>query len=109
MVAIKDFHIDNPNKDSICAGFMVLKSNYKMRRLFNPKLITKNDFKIHDQEIINSKKKWIKYEYLDTDLYTNGSYFLKNNNIIDPVVIHFNYIVGEKKKEIMKEHGYWFL
>ena len=109
ILAIKDFDVSNPNKVSICAGFMMVKSNLKTRRLFNPNTIAKNNFNIQDQEIINSKKRWINYEFLDEKLYSNGSYFTNNSKKIDPVVVHFNYIVGEDKKDVMNSYGYWYL
>jgi len=109
MVAIKDFNVINPEKESICAGFMLLKSNLNIRRLFNPNLIVKNNFKIQDQEIINSKKKRIKYKFLDKDEFCNGSYYLKNYEQLDPVAIHFNYILGDTKKETMKKLNCWYV
>ena len=109
LIALKDFDVNNPSKTSICAGFMVLKSNFKTKYLFNPNTISKNNFEIHDQEIINSKKKWIRYKYLDHKLFCNGSYFLENSENLDPVLIHFNYIVGDHKKEVMKEKNCWYI
>lgn len=109
LIAVKDFHVKNPSKTSICAGFMVLKSNFKTKYLFNPNTISKNNFEIHDQEIINSKKKWINYKYLDQESFCNGSYFLENSEKLDPILIHFNYIVGDDKKEIMKDQNCWYI
>ncbi len=109
LISVKDFHVKNPGKTSICAGFMVLKSNFKTKYLFNPNTISKNNFEIHDQEIINSKKKWISYKYLDHESFCNGSYFLENSEKLDPVLIHFNYIVGDDKKEIMKDQNCWYI
>ena len=109
LLAIKDFNVENPQKISICAGFMYLKSNLRIRKIINPKIISKNNFKIQDQEIINSKKKWFNYEYLPQEDYCNGSFYMKNSKELNPTVIHFNYIVGDNKKDIMKKYNSWYL
>lgn len=107
--AIKDFDIKNPNKVSICAGFMILKSNFKIKRLINPNIISKKNFQIQDQELINSRKKWLNYDYFNQKEYCNGSFYMENHKILDPAVIHFNYIVGDNKKDIMKKYNSWYL
>ena len=109
LLAIKDFNVENPQKTSICAGFMYLKSNLKIKKIINPKIISKNNFKIQDQEIINSKRKWINFEFLSQEDYCNGSFYMKNNKILNPTVIHFNYIVGDNKKDVMKKYNSWYL
>ena len=88
---------------------MYLKSNLRIRKIINPKIISKNNFKIQDQEIINSKKKWFNYEYLPQEDYCNGSFYIKNSKELNPTVIHFNYIVGDNKKDIMKKYNSWYL
>ena len=42
--AIKDFDIRNPNKVSICAGFMILKSNFKNKATYKSKYYFKKEF-----------------------------------------------------------------
>ena len=88
---------------------MYLKSNLKIKKIINPKIISKNNFKIQDQEIINSKRKWINFEFLSQEDYCNGSFYMKNNKTLNPTVIHFNYIVGDNKKDIMKKYNSWYL
>ena len=41
--------------------------------------------------------------------YCNGSFYIENHKILDPTVIHFNYIVGDNKKDIMKKYNSWYL
>lgn len=108
-LAMKDFSADSPQKTSICAGFMIIKSNIKTKYLFNPKDIQKKNFSVHDQEVINSKKHRFNYDYLDENKFSNGSYFCKYYSELDPSVVHFNYIVGNKKKDVMKELNCWYI
>ena len=88
LIALKDFDVNNPSKTSICAGFMVLKSNFKTKYLFNPNTISKN---LVDWASKNKKNKSDK-EYLRTitKTFANGSYFynlspknLSQNNYAD--------------------------
>ena len=88
---------------------MILKSNFKIKRLINPNIISKKNFQIQDQELINSRKKWLNYEYFNQEEYCNGSFYIENHKILDPTVIHFNYIVGDNKKDIMKKYNSWYL
>lgn len=109
ILSMKDFNFKTPKKHYICAGFMIVKSNIKTRKIFNPKKILKNKFKYDDQHLINSRRKFINNKYLETDLFCNGSFFLNNLKKLDPIAVHFNFIKGDKKKEIMKKHGYWLI
>ena len=36
-------------------------------------------------------------------------FFYENFKSIDPAIIHFNFVLGERKIELMKEYGEWYL
>lgn len=109
ILSMKDFNYKTPNTHYICAGFMIIKSNIKTRKLFNPKKILSNKFEYDDQHLINKRRKLLRNKYLETNLFCNGSYFLANYKELDPIAVHFNFITGDKKKETMKQYGYWFI
>lgn len=105
----------NPTSDvkTLCAGFMMINSNEKTLNLFDPKKVPKKllnrKFHFDDQKYINRNINNVKYNFFDLENYPNGAYFYKNYKNLNPAIIHFNYIVGEKKKQKMKEMGYWYL
>jgi hypothetical protein len=45
---------------------------------------------------------------LPIELFLNGNYYYNNNNIINPYLIHFNWIIGNKKEK-MRSYGKWYL
>ncbi len=105
----------NPTSDvkTLCAGFMMINSNEKTLNLFDPEKVPKKllnrKFHFDDQKYINRNINNVKYNFFDLESYPNGAYFYKNYKNLNPSIIHFNYIVGEKKKQKMKEMGYWYL
>ena len=105
----------NPSSDikTLCAGFMMINSNNKTLKLFDPARVPKEllnrRFYFDDQKYINRNLDKVNYEFFDLDTYPNGSYFYSNYKNLDPAIIHFNYIVGSEKKQKMKDMGYWYL
>lgn len=104
----------NPNKPHIeylCAGFMNIKSNKDTLKFFNPESIPIETIMsgLHDQQYINENKDKLKYKKLPLDLFPNGAHFYANHNKLDPYIIHFNYVIGSKKKKLMKKYGEWYL
>ena len=104
----------NPDQDvkTLCAGFMLINSNKRTQDLFNPDNVPKNlldrRYYFDDQKYINQKLESVKYQFLDIKEYPNGAYFYKHFYKLSPKIVHFNYIVGDKKKEKMQNMGYWF-
>ena len=41
--------------------------------------------------------------------FPNGAHYYKNNENLDPYLIHFNYVIGEKKQQVMKDYDEWYL
>ena len=107
-----DLRPSKPNLVNVCAGFMYIKSNEKTKDFFKPKknLIKKfNKYKTHDQTYINKKKKKFNYSMLPLKDFPNGAHYYNFYEELDPYLIHFNYVIGEKKQELMKTHGEWYL
>jgi hypothetical protein len=107
-----DLRPSKPNLVNVCAGFMYIKSSEKMIKFFKPekKLIRKfNKYKTHDQTYINKNKNKLNYEMLPLKHFPNGAHFYNNHKKLDPYIIHFNYVIGEKKQQLMKEYKEWYI
>tara|TARA_B100001057_G_C22590545_1_gene848802 strand:+ start:143 stop:850 length:708 start_codon:yes stop_codon:yes gene_type:complete len=101
-----------PNQINVCAGFMLIKSNKKMIKFFDPEKIPIKkivNYKTHDQTHLNKSLAKFKYTILPLQHFPNGPYFYENYNKIDPFMVHFNYILGEDKISRMKELNEWYL
>ena len=107
-----DLRPSKPNLINVCAGFMYIKSSKKTINFFKPeeKLVKKfNKYKTHDQTYINKNKNKFKYTMLLLSDFPNGAHYYRNHNDLDPYLIHFNYVIGEKNKELMKSYGEWYI
>lgn len=108
------FQLDyNPKvveQEEACAGFMLIKSNSRTKEFFNPKNINLeyiSSLPSHDQTYINLNKNKFNYEFLPLSEFPNGSYFY--NFECTPKIIHFNYVIGRKKKYLMKRFNEWYI
>jgi len=105
-----DYNPKTTLQNELCGGFMLIKSSTKTRELFNPKNLDLDyiiNLPSHDQTYLNQKKEGFKYKYLDLNKFPNGAYYY--NFICDPSIIHFNYVIGNSKKKIMKRYGEWYI
>lgn len=106
----------------ICSGFMYVRATETNINLFYPfdKIFTFKDntvvnfrknFIICDQLYLNSIKNEIKYKCFKVGDYSNGFHWkkLRDDQDYEPYLIHFNWIVGHKKKEEMKKYNYWYI
>ena len=101
-----------PNLINMCAGFMFIKSSKKTLKFFNPENIDKdkfNKYTTHDQTHINRNLAKFNYVSLPLNLFPNGPHYYKNFETLKPKIIHFNYLLGEKKKEEMIKYNQWFI
>ena len=101
-----------PNELKLCAGFMCIRSNKKTLKFFEPteKLLNKFlKYKTHDQTHINKNKSKFKYGVLSLKDFPNGPYFYENYGTFEPYIIHFNFLIGEIKKQKMIDYGEWYL
>ncbi len=107
---IQTEYIDEKNY-VLCSGFMFIKSNSNTLNFFNPKYIEhkKDTIGWGDQIYVNNNKHKLKYKMLPIELFPNGNYYYKNFNRLKPYLIHFNWIIGNEKKEKMLNYGKWYL
>ena len=91
----------------LCAGFQFIKSNKKTRDFYNPANITLEKMGECDQPYINANKNKLNYDKLPLRRYPNGLYYRTNKNY--SYMIHYNYLVGHSKKEMMIKDKNWFL
>ena len=101
-----------PNLINVCAGFMMIKSNKKMIKFFDPQKIPVKKilgYKTHDQTHINKNLAKFKYEILPLNDFPNGPHFYSFNKNLDPAIIHFNYLDSSEKISKMKEFKEWYL
>ena len=94
--------------DTLCSGFMFLRSNDNIKSLFNDKNIDMNDF-ICDEDYLNKNKDKINYKCLRREKFPIERYYRKYLDTIDPFIIHFNFETGLKKEKSIKELGYWYI
>ena len=66
-----------------------------------------NKFKC-DQSYLNSKKDCINYRVLSPELFPVGCFYYDNYETIAPWIIHFNWIIGNKKIDKMYSHEIWY-
>jgi len=99
--------LDDGDDSELCSGIMFVKCNDWNKRVFDPKNIDMNDFEC-DQIHFNKIKRHLNYEKLPLKKYPNGSYF-QTYQRQDSYCIHFNYVVGDQKKDFMKTFDYWYL
>ena len=107
-----DLRPSKPNREWVCAGFMYIKSNETTKEFFKPtkKLVKKfTKYKTHDQSYINKNRKKFSYSILPLDQYPNGAHYYQYYESLTPSLIHFNYVRGDKKLELMREHGEWYI
>tara|TARA_B100001057_G_C22736907_1_gene906176 strand:- start:208 stop:921 length:714 start_codon:yes stop_codon:yes gene_type:complete len=101
-----------PNLINVCAGFMLINSNKKTLKFFDPESLKIEKivkYRTHDQTHINRNLSKFKYRVLPLHQFPNGPYFYDNYEKIDPAIVHFNYILGHEKIERMKLLQEWYL
>ena len=110
-----DTLLDN-SYDNVCAGFLYVTSNDKTKKLFNtdiPEFEQRYDQckkANNDQTYINLYiKPHINIRLFPLYKYPNGNYFFKYHKFImdSLVMVHFNWIIGNDKKEQMKKYNMW--
>ena len=68
-----------PNVVNVCAGFMLIRANNKMKAFFDIKDIPKrlfHTYKTHDQTYVNKNKSRFNYSILPLDDFPNGQNFI---------------------------------
>ena len=101
-----DAHEDNSD-ENLCSGFIFIKSNEKTMNFFNPQIVKERsniNEKWDDQIYVNQHKDEISYKKLPLSLFPNGKYFYDNHSLIDPYMIHFNWVIGHAKSWKILKH-----
>ena len=103
------------NDSNLCSGFMFIKSNEKTIDIFNPTNVKKDIRPGWDDQIyVNKIKSKLKYKTLPLQLFPNGEYYYRDQsknllNYKEPMMIHFNWVIGHEKKNKMIKHNKWYL
>lgn len=106
-ILFQNDHQDDKDDGQLCSGIMYIKCNDKNKKTFNPANIDIDKFKC-DQIYLNEIKSSLAYDKLPLKKYPNGQYFYNRPNL-KSYCIHFNYLIGNDKRETMKKLNYWFL
>lgn len=100
---------DDSDDSELCAGFQFIKSNNKTKEFYKPSNEKMNEI-LHlkcDQPFINKHKNKLDYERLPLKKYPNGLYFQTHKNY--SYMIHYNYLIGHTKKDMMIQDNHWFI
>lgn len=114
-ISINDMLIQNDtmfNNDTsvLCSGFMFIKSNNKTLDFFNPKNVYKFVKPGWDDQIyVNQFKYKLIIDTLPLEYFPNGKYYYTYSNILYPYLIHFNWLIGNEKKNKMLKYNKWFI
>jgi len=111
MLIQNDHNPDKPNILNLCAGFMFITSNDKTLKFFNPKNVDVEklvNYSHHDQTYLNLNRNRFDYGILPLKDFSNGPYFYNNFGNYNPKLIHFNFLVGDQKKNKIKKFNEWY-
>tara|TARA_R110000823_G_scaffold253600_1_gene376009 strand:+ start:241 stop:756 length:516 start_codon:yes stop_codon:yes gene_type:complete len=97
---------DNDTSE-LCSGIIYARSNVRTRQLFDIKTIDMDNFKC-DQIFFNERKTSMSYAMLPLRKYPNGMYH-RTKQPAAPYCIHFNYLIGDTKMEMMKSLNHWYI
>ena len=99
---IQNDGIDDNDDSTLCSGFMLIRSNERTKKFFDPKrVISEVRLGWDDQVYINKEKNRITYNKLPLELFPNGRFFYKHSSSLNPLIIHFNWVIGHKKSYVM--------
>lgn len=99
------------SKYPLNSGFIFMKSNEKMKNLFDWRKIDIEKFTC-DQDYINDNKDKFNYYALPRNLFPIEKDYYQlwlKPGPFNPYIIHFNYNVGKKKEIRIKKLNKWFL
>lgn len=97
-----------------CSGVIAMHLNEETRPQFQTLFTVEEGWKeaVGDQDYINERTRrfQIPYRTLSRDTFPNGV-FLTDNRFKqgDPILLHFNYVIGMDKKRFMKNKDCWLL
>jgi hypothetical protein len=107
---------------TVNSGFYMIRSTYRTKQLMDSIINEQDKTTIFTQQkIMNGVLRSMfgrdlqksPYRLLDMLLFPNGKYYFRLNlpyNLgIKPMMVHVNYIVGDKKRESLKAKGLWYI
>ena len=103
-----DMCIQKNKGDTLCTGFMLLKSNETMKQLFDWTTINLKTF-VCDEDYVNENKHTFNYYRLKRKYFPTQRYYCIEYQNINPYIIHFNRHTGLKKERYMKNLKKWYL
>jgi hypothetical protein len=116
-VHIQNDSLENTNKTNMCTGYVLIKSNDKMIKLYDciseegKKKYLECAFDNNDQSYFNNfVKPYCTFQALSLMKYPNGQAFYNQPAKKETaILIHFNWVHGHIKMAKMKEHKLWLL
>lgn len=107
----KDPAANKHDRRSICCGFMLIKSSEKTLKLFEcDDLVIAEGWREQPYIRERIRRLDLRVDILDKLSYPNGYlYYNYTHAVHQPFLIHFNWVVGDRKKEKMMIHQKWFL
>ncbi len=97
---------------NLCTGFFWIRHSEKVLEYFTFDESKKNSYAQceHDQIYFNKYiSKHIVYYTLPQSEFPNGSYLQSHQSLENAFIIHFNYIVGNEKRFVMRKYNHWYL
>ncbi len=116
-VHVQNDSLENTNKNNMCTGYMLIKSNEKMIKLYDcvseqgKKKYLECAFDNNDQSYFNKfVKPHCTFQALTLMKYPNGQAFYNQPSRKETaILIHFNWVHGHIKMAKMKEYKMWLL
>lgn len=116
-IHIQNDSLENTNTNNLCTGYMLIKSNEKMKKLYDcvsevgKKKYLECAFDNNDQSYFNKfVKPYCTFQAIPLQKYPNGLAFYNNSSYRDSaILIHFNWVHGHMKMAKIKEYKLWLL
>lgn len=94
----------------MCTGFLAMRNNQTMRNLFDyeTKLTKSIQSYSSDQEYFNEMRSSFSPSSLPRHLFPNGTWITVNDKNIS-FLLHYNWLIGDGKRQTMIAHNDWFI
>jgi hypothetical protein len=106
MIVQSEWH--NNDIESFCTGFMFIQSSPATIQIFDPRKVNMQNSDWDDQAYLNGESPKMKTARLPIELFPNGCFYFQNHSELNPYMIHFNWLIGNQKREKMISLGKWY-
>jgi len=106
MIVQSEWH--NNDIESFCTGFMFIQSSPATIQIFDPRKVNMKNSDWDDQAYLNGESPKMKTARLPIELFPNGCFYFQNHSELNPYMIHFNWLIGNQKREKMISLGKWY-